>query len=404
MQTERERLKSYNKTAVMKILMTHETMYRAEIARITGLSIPTVMKITDEFIRCGLAVETGKGVSSGGKPPKMLQLIPNARFFVGIDMRRPEYRCAIFNLHGDIISRNQVDASDLPLDDRNNNEKTIDLVIELIRQTIDHAGIDKDRIVGIGIGVPLPVDVLSGCLLSIDDPEKEGLNLRSPVEAAFGLPVRVENTAKVIALAEKWYGDGVNERNFAVVSIGHGVGSAILIDNEIYSGSNAMSGEIGHMVIAYEGLRCRCGNDGCLEVYASVTALTEYVKEALKNGRDSVLAESEMIDAHAICTAASAQDELAMEALSRMTDFLAIGMNNLFNLFDMNLVMMTGGIVEIYPQLCAEVEEKVNRKRKRYFGTRRVFLKPLLLGSDAAMLGAATLLIKEVVEGGGAMR
>lgn len=403
MKQTRLKLKLFNKTEVMKILLNCESVYRAEIARMTGLSIPTVMKITDEFIKNGLVAEIGKGASSGGKPPEMIQLIPNARFFLGVDLRGKEYRCAVTNLRGDILIKHSTSATDAHRPENCGDKSISELLQELIEQTIDRAGIDRKRVVGVGIAVPHPVDVKTGHIISGKEMGWYDFDIASPLEKALNMPVMVENTAKVIALAEKWFGKATGEKNFSVISVGHGIGSAILIDNELYSGSNLMSGEIGHMVIDVNGPLCRCGNRGCLESLASVTALDSYVCENLKNGAYSILSTSVKMETKDIVQAARLGDSLATKALQRMIDYLAVGILNLINLLDLNLVLLTGGIVELYPEMCAQLEQKVNELRGDYFGKRRVAVKHLLVGSDIAMVGAATLLIKRVVDSGGTL-
>lgn len=405
MKPTRSKLKSFNKTEIMKILLGNESVYRAEIARMAGLSIPTVMKITDEFIRNGLVTEIGRGTSSGGKPPELLQLIPNSRFFLGVDLRGKEYRCAVINLHGDILMKHCTAAIDSSKPENRGEKKIIEVLRDLIEQTINRAGVDRARVVGVGIGVPHPVDVKSGRIISAKEMEWDDFDIVTPLKEALNFPVMVENTAKVIALAEKWFGEASSERNFSVITVGHGIGSAILIDNEIYSGSNLMSGEIGHMVIDrnVQGPVCRCGNRGCLESLASVTALSSYVQDALKKGTPSILSGTERIGAKEIVQAAHQNDELAVQALERMIDYLAVGITNLINLLDFNLVLVTGGIVELCPEMCARLNQKVNDMRGSYYGKRRVFVKPLLVGSDTAMVGAATLLVKRVVDSGGTL-
>ncbi|MCI9586850.1 MAG: ROK family protein [Oscillospiraceae bacterium] len=403
MKQDQATLRAYNKTSIMRILLTHESIYRAEISRMTGLSIPTVMKITDEFAQSGLIAEVGKGISSGGKPPRILQLIPNARFFIGVDARGPEYRCAIMNLRGELLTRHRIDASALQRSDPDSKGTMLRLLTDLIGQTIERSGVDRTRIVGVGIGVPYPINGKVGQIISLKDLDLVNFNIIEPIKAAFGLPVILENTAKTIALAEKWFGEAVNEENFSVISIGHGIGSAIFFCNEIYSGTNCMSGEIGHMSIDPNGSLCRCGNYGCLEAMASVTALHSYLQKRLKEGDKGALSRLAQPSTAEICTAAKAGDTLAVEALDRMTDYLSVGITNLVNLVDINLVLLTGGIIELYPELCAQISQKVNKKRGDYFGHHKISVKPLQIGPDAAIIGAATLLLKEVVDGGGVL-
>ena len=401
MKIKRTMLKSFNKTAIMKILMERESVYRAEISRLTGLSIPTVMKITDDFEKVGLISGIGKGVSSGGKPPELLQLIPNARFFIGVDLRGKEFQCSIINLRGEVQCHHSLPSPVARLSEASSEDATTQTLIELVKQTIDRSGVDRNRIVGIGIGVPYPVDVSAGKVVSAKELSWENFDIVTPVTEAFGLPVILENTAKVVALGERWFGHGVDEQNFAVITIGSGVGCAIITDGDIYSGTSNMSGEFGHMVVDVDGPPCRCGNNGCLEAIASVKALELYAKTRILEGTESKLAELNDWTTKNICEIARRGDPLANEALDRMLYYIAIGVTNLVNLLDIHLILMTGRIVEAYPVICEKLTQMVNRRRGNYFGNARIVIQPLRIGTNAATIGAATLLIKRLVEGGG---
>ena len=337
---------------------------------------------------------------------------------IGVDTRGVEYRCAIMNMRGEILFRHHLSAQELHTAKQLRRAASADqpsvpsenpstekqeerggrfaqFVIRLISQLLDRSGLDRSRIVGIGIGVPYPVNIKTGRIVSMRDLDLENFDLITPVHEAFNMPVFLENTSKTIALAEKWFGEAVNEQNFAVVTIG----SAIFIANEIYSGTNSASGELGHMSIDPNGPLCRCGNHGCLEAMASVTALEQTVRTLLKTGMPSILSSADLSTVR-ICEAAHQNDVLALTALDQMTDTLAIGITNLVNLMDINLVLLSGGIVELYPEICSQISKKVAQRGQSYFHDWSVAIKPLQIGPDAAMIGAATMLLKQIVDGG----
>ena len=137
---------------------------------------------------------------------------------------------------------------------------------------------------------------------------------------------------------------------------------------------------------------------------ASVTALKRIVQERLRHGENSMLSKTAEPSTAQICECARRGDALALKALDQMTDCLAIGITNLVNLMDINLVLLSGGIVEIYPEMCAQISEKVEIRRNSYFRDWRVAIKPLQIGADAAMIGAATMLLKQIVDGGGNLK
>lgn len=398
----RETVKAYNKSMVMEILRNNDSVSRAELSRNTGLSMPTIMKITDDFIQNGLVVEVGKGTSSGGKPPMMLELVPESRLFVGMDISGAMYKCIIMNLKGGVVFRKNCL--------RQNVRKAgndIDTIIEFIDTTIRESGVDYRCLSGLGIGVPGIVKTEKGIVANSIDFGWSNLDLRTPLERYFRIPVYVENSSKVMAVGEQWFGTGRECDNFALVTVGRGIGAAFIINGEIYSGFNNQSGEIGHMVIDADGPACKCGKRGCLETFASGKVIERKAGELVLSGTTTVLrnlcgGNADEITTDMVFAAAELGDEPAKKIADEAADHLAAGLENLVALLDCQRIVLTGYVVKNNRYLLARVRKRINLTRNLYFEIENpVEVHLSAMGEEAAVIGAATIPLRCLVENGG---
>ena len=393
-------IRARNKSEVMEIMRKNKSVYRAEMARQTGLSMPTIMKITDEFVRSGLVTDVGKGVSSGGKPPMILELIPDARLFVGMDISGAMFKCIIMDLRGGIVYRRVRKKSEL-----DTKEDIIGSIIEFIEETITESGIDRKKLSGIGIGVPGLVETQEGRVITSIDYSWKDMDLRTPLQEHFGMKIYVENSSKVMAIGEKWFGNGDDSDNFALVTVGRGIGAALIINGEIYKGHYNMSGEVGHMVIDPNGPLCKCGKRGCLETLASGNAIANQARQVVSSGQPSIMldlvgGEKAKIDSDIVFEAASRGDLLARKIVDSATDSLAIGLENLICLFDCELIVLTGYVVKDNEYLVERVKSQINETRSLYYGKMPVEVKLSTMGEEASVVGAATLPLRQLVNSG----
>jgi len=396
----RELMRAYNKSEVMEIMRKNKAVYRAELSRMTGLSIPTIMKITDEFIRNGLIEDVGKGISSGGKPPVLLELIPEARLFIGMDISGAMLKCIIMDLRGGVVYRRVRVKGELE-----KNANTIDLIIDFIETTVSESGIDKKKLSGIGIGVPGLVETQEGRVITSIDYNWKNVDVRIPLQEHFKMPVYVENSSKVMAIGEKWFGNGDESDNFALVTVGRGIGAALIVNGEIHKGFYNMSGEVGHMVIDPNGPLCKCGKRGCLEALASGNAIANQARNLMDIGGKSIMlemvnGEKEKIESDIVFNAAAVGDQLACRIVDDAIDILAIGLGNLICLFDCQLIVLTGCVVKDNEYLLERVKSQINETRSLYYGDMPIEVKLSTMGEEAAVIGAATLPLRNLVISG----
>jgi len=400
MKISKEILHTYNKKAIIDLIRTKNPIFKAKISRLTGLSIPTVMKITDDFINAGLVKVEGKGESSGGKRPELLEFIYDAYYIVGVDIGRNSIKTILMDLDANKLSSNIVKTGDAKPE-----KKVIDKIINSIETVIKRSNVDKEKILGIGVGMPGLLDLENGVVLFSPDFDWEEVQLVNPIREYFNLPIYIENSTRAIAMGEKWFGIGAMSNNFVCVNLGHGIGSAVVIDGEVYHGSSGSSGELGHITLEKDGPKCECGNIGCLEALASANAITKTAKNIILNGVDTLIVSEcngniEELEAKTVFDAAKKGDKVAKEIIENAINYIGIGLANFINIIDPELIILTGGVVNAGDILIEGIKKVVQERQMKYAG-RKLKIKKSNFGSDSTAVGAASLVLKKLIESGG---
>jgi glucokinase len=223
------------------------------------------------------------------------------------------------------------------------------------------------RIVGVGVGAPGPLDTRSGIVLLTPNLGWVNLPLRQIIHDRLGLPAALDNDANCAVLGEWWVGAARGTRHAIGLTIGTGIGGGIILDGHLYHGASDVAGEIGHTTIDTEGRRCKCGNYGCLEAYASGPNIAVRAREALEAGAESILPEQvggdlERITAQTVYEAAARGDELALEVVNDTAKFLAVGVANLLNVFNPEVVVICGGVTLAGDHLFVPLRREVSRR------------------------------------------
>lgn len=400
MKVDKSLINTLNKQNVINIILNNDPIFRAEISRATGLSIPTVMKLTDEFIQKGLIREIGKGESSGGKPPELLEFIPDSHYIIGVDIGTTNIVSIMMDLSASIVYKHvtSTNIKDYP-------SAIINRIIKTIDKTIVNSNIKKDKLLGIGIGMPGLLDCQNGRVLFSPDFGWEDIDLVSPLKEKFGLTIIMDNVTRAMAMGERWFGLGRDTENFMCVNLGYGIGSAIVIGGELYSGSSGSSGELGHITLEKNGPLCDCGNYGCLESLASANAIAKKARFFIRKDEgsfmlDFVKGDIDAIEAKTVFDAAKQGDELALEIVHEATEYIGIALASIINLLDPELIILEGGVAQAGEILTGNIQKAVGRRQMKYAGkhTRIVTSE---LGVNAAAVGAASFLLKKLVENGG---
>ena len=388
-----------NRSMVFDLIRRKGPISRAEIARTIGLSIPTVMKITEEFSHKQFVQDVGKGESSGGKRPELLELVPDSKYIIGVGVGRSKTNVLMMNLAGEVFIREILETGGTAVP-----EVWISRLIQVIENVIRESGLSRKQILGMGIGMPGILDEKSGKVLFSPDFKWENVDMLTPIRERFKMDITIENENRALAMGEYYFGAGVDSRNFLVVNLGHGIGSAIMREGEFYRGSSGSSGEIGHIILEKNGPKCNCGNLGCLEAIASGNAIARDAKIAVLEGNATKIMELvnediNRIEAKTVFEAARLGDRLAIQITERAMQYIGIGLANYINLLDPDLIILFGGLTNAGDIFLKKVKE-VLRERQMKFAGRQVKLVISQMGENGTAVGSASLVLKKFIKYG----
>lgn len=227
----------------------------------------------------------------------------------------------------------------------------VDRLVAMARRCVDETrrAVPGAEIVGVGTGAPGPLDTRRGIVLLTPNLGWVNFPLRQIVRDRLELPAALDNDANCAVLGEWWVGAARGTRHAIGITIGTGVGGGLILDGELYHGASGVAGEIGHTTIDTEGRRCKCGNYGCLEAYASGPNIALRAVEAIEAGAETRLPDLvggrlDRITAQTVYEAARAGDELALEVVNDTARFLGAGIANLLNVFNPEVVVVCGGV------------------------------------------------------------
>ena len=241
-------MKSVNKSIILNKIRTSEPISRAEIAKETKITPPTVSSIVKELIGQGLVKESTLGHSSGGRKPTMLHINTGAYYVIGIDAGPETVECVLTDLAGGILQRTS-SLLKKPL----TNERFMEVLKESVYAILGRADVEQEKIIGIGIAMHGVVDAETGMSRIAPILNLTNIPIKDVLEQEFNLTVRVENDARAMALGESWFGGRGNASSMAAVNIGRGVGAGIVINGKLYHGAEGIAGELGHMIIDING-------------------------------------------------------------------------------------------------------------------------------------------------------
>lgn len=271
-------------------------------------------------------------------------------------------------------------------------DAVIERCADLLRRALASAGRRPEQVAAVGVGMPGPLDVKRGLVLYAPNlPGWREVPLVDRLAAAVGVPVFMENDARMFAYGEFRFGAGRGYTSLIGVTLGTGIGSGFILDGELFTGAlSGTAGEIGHMTIEPDGPRCGCGNQGCLETLAAAPAIVATVRRMLLNGRPSALAGRDPAELTAgdIAAAAAAGDEVAREAFARAGHYLGIAAANLINAVNPEAIIFGGGVANAGELLFEPLRRTVRLRALRGVGGRTAILKAQL-GDAAGVLGAA---------------
>jgi len=315
---------------------------------------------------------------------------------LGIDLGGTKILTAVATAQGRMLSR---DHSVTPA--TKGQEAVVQSILESIGRALEQAGIAAPQLNAIGVGAPGLSNPETGILFTSPNlPGWRDVPLRDIIEKELGKKAFLINDANAAALGELYFGAAKGAHHFIYITISTGIGGGIIIDGEVYTGSIGTAGEVGHMTIDDDGPPCNCGNRGCWETLASGTAMAREARKQIKEGaRTSILGyaegDVEKVTAQVIHNAAKEGDSLAKELITRTGYYVGVGLANLINIFNPELIVIGGGLSNIGDMLL-EPAYKVAGERAFKESYRTVRFALAKLGRDSGVLGAAAFALQEM--------
>lgn len=374
-----------SKGLVLDLIRTLGPISRVELAETTGLTQATMSTVVRQLLGEGLVVETGRGESTGGKPPVMLDVNPDARFAVGVQLGRESITYVVINLSGAIVGRTRTTGI--------GTSEPTDMVQRLaaeVDRTLEGLGIEKASVVGVGVVAPGPLDVGRGMILHsphlgawLDVP------IRSMLSDAVGLPVILDNDATAAAIGDFWSGKLDHAVAHATVYMGTGIGAGVLIDGIVFRGASSNAGELGQVVVT--------GPDGArsyLEEVADPGAVVRRARETGDARRLGLLGDDDFADFRAIAMAAARGDAGAGTLIEESAEHVADAMLTMANLFDLDSVSLAGPAFAVAgPAYVRAITQRLNTE---FFAhtQHRVRVRLSTDVSDAAAVGGAALVLQ----------
>jgi N-acetylglucosamine repressor len=379
--------KDHNTRLVLKMIFNSGGISRAEIARLTGLTRPTVSTIVADLLKEDYIIEVGQGLSAGGKPPTMIKIKPDGRRLLAIDLSGKEFRGALVNLNGRIDTLIR-----LPIHGAKGKEALLQVyrLLELLLRTT------SPPLLGLGVATPGLVDPYKGIILRAVNLGWTDLPLRDLLAERYALQTYIANDSHMAALAEYSYGRERESDNLIVIRAGQGIGAGIVLEGRPFYGDGYGAGEIGHVVVEAGGLLCSCGNRGCLETTSSTRAILQ-AAAAVEENSGTQLAGSETITWPGFVTAVINHDPAAVEIAVDAGRHLGTAVANLVGAYNIHRVILTGPITDLVGILLdAFVAEMHHRVLPSMASTTKVLFTSLDVdqAENSIILGCSALILQ----------
>lgn len=379
----KETMKKQNRSQVLS-LISRSPVSRSGLAKETGLTLPAIGSIVNELVQVGLVRETGKseGETVIGRKPVFLDIVPDWKSIVAISIDHEGFELGLVDCKGapfgEIVHLPYV----------SDTAAALDSIAAAAQNLVSRASLPKEQILGAGVIAPGPVDATAGRILNPPSFEAwHNLNLRDELERRFPYPVYVQHNSGALALAESRMGAGLQYHNFALLIINAGIGLGLVLNDQVYTGANGLGCEIAHTSIDLNGRLCSCGNRGCLELYASTSAVLYDTTRV----RPEIQSWEQLVDN------AYTGDSFCIGMLDQQAKYLAHSIINLNNLLELEAVVLTGMAAYrgelLLEKLRTHVQQNVLSKSNR---TLAVELSPIQ--KNPMIIAAGSVLINALLQ------
>lgn len=316
---------------------------------------------------------------------------PENEYVVGVDLGGTKIYSAVVTKEGKIIAsaRKKTKAEQ-------GFDKVAERIAACVHEAIEKGGINPSLILGIGVGSPGPLDLKKGIIIETPNLKWKNAPLKDKLEKLLGKPVRVDNDGNVGILGENYFGAGKKSKHMVGLFVGTGIGGGVIVDGKLLHGYNENAGELGHIIIDPNGPKCGCGNNGCLEAFSSRLSIEREIKVAELNGTethvfDGIEGKNERLRSKRLANAYFNDDPAVKQAVEKSARYLGYGVASLLNIFNPEVVVLGGGVVEAIGQPYVDLVKATAEKNVFKIALRNVKIVPAELKDDSAVLGASVL-------------
>ena len=391
-------VREINLSTVLRYLHEGAPLSRAGLASLTGLNRTTVSSLVEELLDRGLVREIGLDASAGGRPATLLELNSQAGCIVGVELGVDFVAVALSNLAGQILLRRFEEA-----DPAEGQDAVIAQTLRLVDEVIAARQPPDCRLLGIGLATPGTVNIQDGVLVFSPNLQWRMVPFGQIFHEHTGLPVIVDNDANAAAVGEHLFGVARQIDDFVLIFAGVGIGGGLFLRGELYRGASGYAGELGHTNFMVEGYRppCRCGNRGCWETFINQYSAVERMRARLEVGRNSLVSRlvaerKAPLSMPLIVEAADAGDLEAQEALGETGYLIGLGVANLVNIFNPELVVLGGPATVAGKYFLPAIEQAVRKTALPEIGQQAQVLVSAF-GPDTSLIGAAALVVEAIL-------
>ena len=375
---------------IIKCLYFDKAMSCAELSELFDKSIPSIAKAVNELVEEGFVIEQGYAPSSGGRRPLMYAINASAMYILSIAMDQLSTRIQLV----DLLNQPVADFTMFELKLAGNTSALNNLVSH-VNKYITDSGIAKEKIAGIGIGMPGFIDPDKGInytYLNVNDK-----SLTQYIADETGLPAYIDNDSSLIALAEQKFGIAKFQKEVMVINLGWGIGLGMIVNGEIFRGRNGFAGEFSHIPLSEDGAMCACGKRGCLEAEASMLVVSQKAIQGITDGRITSL--KQINEAHskqmgdAIMAAANNGDQFALELFTDAGYKIGKALAILIHIMNPQAIVLSGRGAKVGKILLAPIQQALHKYCiPRLSGGTELLISEL--GFDAELIGAAVLVME----------
>lgn len=382
-------VRTHNAAVVLHQLRLYAPLSRADLAKRIGLNRSTVSSIVTQLLDAGLIHETTPQRDKFGRPGLSLALNPMGGCAVGLEIDQAGGRVVLTDFTADIIWRGR-----MRVQPREPQDSYLRCAEELVRQALLQAQVRELRVMGVGLALPGLVDVHKGELCYEPSLRWYDIPFRTRLGKRFGLPVLIENNANAAALGEFYFGACQGAPNFIYIGAGAAMGGGIVINGELFRGRGGFAGEMGHMMIDPDGAHCSCGRQGCWETLVGPQQVVAAYRRRAPQDALKLKEDADESCFAQIIHAAEAGDLAALAVMEEVGRYLGVGIANLVNIFNPQLVVLGGDYSLAHETVIPAIKEAI--KQQSLFPMRTALsVLPSQRGVDDSILGAAALVLDD---------